>query len=878
MNDITTRSSRLSISSSATRIHRHVTGSSSTDPSDTDSRLHEQLCAHAKALGGGVSPLPKRIVLREHIDLERAEAMMAVHTEVEQIIRQRWLLSHEQSGPEQSEHVDWAALRATIDIARTAGGALVVEYSHSEQSEGFGRMYAHVVLKVPPAAGHQLKLVPFVYMPREVRATLAARDYVDVDVVNCQPVLMRQRLEKVGIPCPLLARYVDNRDACLAELCTACDGCNRDAAKQLFLRIVYGGCIDAWARDHSINTECVPSWIQALSSELRHASSTLMSLPEMQDLRAYHARTHPRGDSESRRLASAMAIHMQSIESCCVRALVKAVVASRREVGGIIHDGVHVRTEPGDPDNDLLADLIRQWERFVEINTGFRVSLSVKHFDVPSCILRADSSPLIGRSAHEDIIGWKDGRRYLSYDAMKSCWERNAFKIEDNGNYCVIDNGDGERRIYSERTLHDSKRHLHYYECINDKLVAKRFITRWIDDVNIRVYNTIVLCPPPMTPPCSSFNIWAPFASSTPPEQDTAGDAAFSDSESVSFVEEFVHVLCGRNDAVTKYVLDWMAHIFQQPGVKPGVALLLKGEQGVGKNRFTDLLRAMVGSTKFLQTANPANVLYGRFTRLREGRILIVVNEVHGADSFANSELIKDMITCDDFISEGKGTNPYPVSCFSRFVFTTNVANCMRVTSDSRRFEIIETSSELKGNSDFFDHLSAIINSRRACHAIYQSLMARPITGVNWVNDRPITDYYLPMVQQSMPPEYRFLKATLLEAFEECKHMLPEDQVLSISLSLLFENLKTWLVKSSNTGRSAYEISNAKFGCRISELIVKPGPGSMTTKTLAMSGISKKHSKTGNSYVFNLPVVLREMVRVKWLSDADVPRGLPLNP
>lgn len=159
------------------------------------------------------------------------------------------------------------------------------------------------------------------------------------------------------------------------------------------------------------------------------------------------------------------------------------------------------------------------------------------------------------------------------------------------------------------------------------------------------------------------------------------GVAPLGDDEAaraVAFFVDFVHVLCGRNETVTKYVLDWVAQMVQQPGIKPGVALLLKGEQGVGKNRFTDLLRALVGAIKFLQTASPSSVLYGRFTRMREGRLLIVVNEASGTDSFAASEVIKDMITCDEFVSEGKGTNAYSIACFARFVFTTNNSNCMR--------------------------------------------------------------------------------------------------------------------------------------------------------------------------------------------------------
>jgi predicted P-loop ATPase len=144
-------------------------------------------------------------------------------------------------------------------------------------------------------------------------------------------------------------------------------------------------------------------------------------------------------------------------------------------------------------------------------------------------------------------------------------------------------------------------------------------------------------------------------------------------------------------------MLNFITDVFQNPAKKHGIAVLLKGQEGTGKNRTTDLLRVMMGRDKFLQTASPANTLYGRFTRL-----LIVINESNGAENFAASDVIKDMITCDEFQSEGKGTNAYTMSCFARFMFTTNNDNCLRVNPDSRRFFVVEVSSELKGDTDYF--------------------------------------------------------------------------------------------------------------------------------------------------------------------------------
>ena len=319
------------------------------------------------------------LVLHERIDLERGEALWRHRADVEALVAKRFgrlpPAMHPHEGPDGvGAHVDGAAVRATLDVARAAGGSLPVEYSYTARSEGFGRMFAKVAAELP--AGSGARLLPCVYMPREVRASLSDRDYVDVDFANCQPTLLRQRLGVCGIGCPLLARYIDARDAGLAEVAAAMH-VDRDAAKQLFVRIVYGGGIEGWARDHGVDSlAAMPAWVRDLAAELRASTSALVALPELEDLRDYHARVHvcasaSQPSANARSTGSVVAIHLQSLEAECVRALVAVARATRREVGSIIHDGMHVRREPGDPPGRLPDGLLERWSAHVLGTTGF---------------------------------------------------------------------------------------------------------------------------------------------------------------------------------------------------------------------------------------------------------------------------------------------------------------------------------------------------------------------------------------------------------------------------------------------------------------------------------------------------------------------------
>ncbi|KAG5176662.1 hypothetical protein JKP88DRAFT_130868, partial [Tribonema minus] len=75
---------------------------------------------------------------------------------------------------------------------------------------------------------------------RPIRHALSHGRLRDVDVVNCQPTLLSQALQRCGRECPALLEYVSARDSKLKELVEQY-GLERDDAKNVFLRAMYGG-------------------------------------------------------------------------------------------------------------------------------------------------------------------------------------------------------------------------------------------------------------------------------------------------------------------------------------------------------------------------------------------------------------------------------------------------------------------------------------------------------------------------------------------------------------------------------------------------------------------------------------------------------------
>ena len=98
-----------------------------------------------------------------------------------------------------------------------------------------------------------------------------------------------------GVPVVALLAYVKERDAKLQEV-MAC-GVSRDIAKQLIIRVMYGGTAEAWVRDKpalgdansSLSEEYVaavlqqlPPWLHDLERELVHVRDVLAQHPELE--------------------------------------------------------------------------------------------------------------------------------------------------------------------------------------------------------------------------------------------------------------------------------------------------------------------------------------------------------------------------------------------------------------------------------------------------------------------------------------------------------------------------------------------------------------------------------------------------------------------
>jgi len=249
-----------------------------------------------------------------------------------------------------------ATLQRLLDASKDKD-YITVGYKKGNRSGDFGRWYA-------------VGAVSMQRMSRRLRHTLCKGLWVDLDFANCQPVLLAQICQRMGIHAPCLDRYVGNREEMLAELQEAGGLPDRDTAKKLILECLFG-------------SSCkVPgvTWWEELRSEFKGIASFVANHPSNAVFL-----TNTKASGEHNLNARVMNAVLFDMENRCLEHLYDYL----REQGcilsdmqcALIFDGLQIRENEH---NRGLLDretFLQDSSRHICDATGFTVDIKVKAFD-----------------------------------------------------------------------------------------------------------------------------------------------------------------------------------------------------------------------------------------------------------------------------------------------------------------------------------------------------------------------------------------------------------------------------------------------------------------------------------------------------------------
>ncbi len=248
-------------------------------------------------------------------------------------------------------------------------GAVEVNYTQNE----IGRLNIRVkALKEGESSINQS------LMWRECKSALCKRNYVDLDMVNCHPVLLEQVFKDKGYECPVLTVYNKSRDKFFKKM--EKKGIDRDNCKILIMRIFYGGSIGSWCKDNKIDKyQLEGSIIFDLESEIKRNTKELLNTNELLKYRLEAEKN--KGEEYYNNEGTAMSYFLQTLECRCLMVMYNYLKSKGYIVGALIHDGLHLQKKRTKDDEEPdYAHLIREIKTKLYKETGFNIDLKIKDF------------------------------------------------------------------------------------------------------------------------------------------------------------------------------------------------------------------------------------------------------------------------------------------------------------------------------------------------------------------------------------------------------------------------------------------------------------------------------------------------------------------
>ena len=301
--------------------------------------------------------------------------------------------------------------------------------------------------------------------------------------------------------------------------------------------------------------------------------------------------------------------------------------------------------------------------------------------------------------------------------------------------------------------------------------------------------------------------------------------------------------LCNNDNKVFDYVIKYFARKLQRPYELTNTALIFKSNEGAGKDLFFNYLgNKIIGSDYYFNTEKP-ELLFGKFTSSLENKILIVVNETSGKDTFQINENIKCAITAEFNTIEHKGLKPYKNTNHIGFIYLTNNDNPVKVPIDDRRFCGMECNNLICNNKEYFDALRAEINGGKFDKAFYNYLSNIDTNNYDFTNNRPKTNFYNDLQEMNKPTLILFLEQFINKN---------NDDIIEVSSTLLFTQFNEFV----NKFNFKCVISLTKFMMDLKKI----------------DGTDTKRTKTSRCVLFNKAIVkvfLTNKYNIEFCDDED---------
>lgn len=246
----------------------------------------------------------------------------------------------------------------------------------------------------------------------------------------------------------------------------------------------------------------------------------------------------------------------------------------------------------------------------------------------------------------------------------------------------------------------------------------------WFAHPQRRTYERIVFEPGKETP--LDYNMWTGFGV----------DLRYVPGKSDSFLKHVLENVCGGNTEHYEYLMNWMARAVQKPAELGEVAVVMRGEEGVGKSFFAGTFGKLFGR-HYMKVSQPGHLI-GNFNGHLQSTVILFADEGFYAGDRRHASVLKDLITGDTLTIERKGVDVEEYPNHLHILMASNNDWVVPAGAQARRYFVLDVGKAHIQDSAYFGRIASDLEEGGLSDLLY-ALMNRDISDFQ-VRDVPFTE------------------------------------------------------------------------------------------------------------------------------------------
>lgn len=216
-------------------------------------------------------------------------------------------------------------------------------------------------------------------------------------------------------------------------------------------------------------------------------------------------------------------------------------------------------------------------------------------------------------------------------------------------------------------------------------------------------------------------------------------------------------VLCAGNEEHARYVLNWLAWMFQNPNQRAEVAIVFRGAKGTGKGLLGRALLRACGQHGI--HVSSSKMLTGDFNSHLRDCIFLFADEAFWAGDKPAEGQLKRLTTEDTLLIEGKGKDAVQTRNMLHILMASNEEWVVPASTDERRWAVFDVSDVHQQDGAYFDGLFDALTTELP--AFMHDCMARDLDGWHPRKDVPRTTALQEQAIESEDPARALLRECL---------------------------------------------------------------------------------------------------------------------